>query len=143
MFTDEYLRNSFSSIWFFERVKTSRPLYGVTRLGFNPNRQFPRFYSFYPLIFTRPLVITSFHSRIASFCSVISLHPFDFPISYIHSKGESLPYSNHNFIFFGEDSISSLFCKQYIKKTIEKLKQHIYFNIDDFIDNKINNNSKI
>jgi len=73
---------------------------------------------------------------------VISLHPFDFPISYIHSKGESLPYSNHNFIFFGEDSISSLFCKQYIKKTIEKLKQHIYFNIDDFIENKINNNSK-
>ena len=65
-----------------------------------------------------------------------------FPISYIHSEGESLPYSNHNFIFFGEDSISSLFYKHYFKRTIEKLKQHIYFNIDDLIEGKIKNNSK-
>ena len=70
---------------------------------------------------------------------IISLHPFDFPASYLKSRQKNLPFSNHNFIFFRKDSITNLFYNHYNKKTVEKIKQHIYFDIDGIIENKINN----
>ena len=73
---------------------------------------------------------------------IISLHPFDFPTSYLQPRQNNLPFSNHNFIFFSKDSISNLFHKQYNKRTLEKLKQHIFYDINDFIENKVNNISK-
>ncbi len=67
---------------------------------------------------------------------IISLHPFDFPSSYLENRNDNLPFTNNDFMFFVKDSITNLFYDQFFKRTLENLKQHIYFNIDSFIENK-------